>query len=112
MRFRDLNSIVQKLGCPGTLVAANGPNTPEVHYTLPKVLTQSTAKAQESIVNQYGVSGREFVILAKDLPAGYKLKKYDSVQCAAGNFVLVDPMPLIEEGTGNVMAWRAYAKGK
>lgn len=108
MRFQDLNSIVRRLGSPATFKQAD----PETDIALPKVLHQSTAKAQESIVNQYGVSGREFVVLAKDFPAGFKIKKYDAIHCAAGTFVLVDPMPLLEEGTGKVMGWRAYSKGK
>lgn len=102
-----LVSLVDALGQAGTHIQAKAPQT---STPLARVLTQSTSKSTEAIVQAYGVNGREFVFLSDALPL--TPERFDAIQIGGERYALDTVVPLHEDGTGLLMGWRCYAKGK
>lgn len=105
MKKNELAALVDYLGQPVTLEQTKLGMSKD----LAKVLTQTTAKAPEAIVNAYGVNGREFVFKKDDLDT--PPERFDVVTFNGERFVLDTEMTLYEPG-GAVIGWRAFAKGK
>lgn len=110
MKLREFNKLVRALGTPAVLEQAEDGTRTEIA----KVLGQSTTKSangNEYIANQFGEFGREFVLRAADIPGG-KIKQFDTIIDNSGRYVVSVQMPLLEDGTGNIMGWRCYSKGR
>lgn len=103
----ELTALVQTLGQPVVFLQAKPPAT---STAIAKCATQSTSKAMEPIVNAYGVNGREFIILQRDLTTAPE--KFDAVSFQGERYVLDTVVPLHEHGTGALMGWRAFSRGK
>lgn len=117
MRLYQFTKLVRALGMKGSFFKVRPNESTDLEFKLSKVLNQSTSKASTDIVNQYGVTGREFVMMNSDLfdpitQTYFVPKKYDYFVIDGLTFIIDDPMPLFEEGTGKVMGYRAYSKGK
>jgi|GEM_PF-4040216 len=107
MTRRGLQLLIQALGQSATHIQAKAPN---VETVVPRMLSQSTSKATESIVQAYGVNGREFVLLVTALPQAPE--RFDAIVTGDERYALDTVIPLHEEGTGELMGWRCFAKGK
>ena len=74
-------------------------------------IVQSTAKAQESIVNAFGVNGTSVQIAADALPI--PPEKFDSFIDGNGTRYVIDTVVKHEaRGTGAAVSFTCYAKGK
>lgn len=106
MKKAELKRIVTGMGILAVLTHSNsGVIDSALHC-----LTQSTSKATDALVNQYGVNGREFVIDADEVTA--PPVRLDSIAVNETKYVFDAVMPLYEDGTGALIGFRAYAKGK
>lgn len=103
----ELAQLVATLGQP---VMHHQTKPPAAVTNVAKCLTQSTSKAPEAIVNSYGVNGREFVFTLASLPTAPE--KFDSVTFSGERYVLEVAIPLHEHGSGALMGWRCYSKGR
>lgn len=105
------NALMSLIRSPiGTMATHKKAKAPQTVTGPIKILQQSTSKAPEAIVNAYGVNGREFVILASDLPD--TPEKFDTITSDSGVFVINDVIPLMGEGIETVIGYRCYSKGK
>lgn len=105
MKKAELASLITVLGTSVNLEMIASGAKPAL-----KVLTQSVGKLTEALINSYGVNGREFVFGVDDLP--YPPEKFDVVTLDGERFVIDVPQTLREDGSGLIIGWRAYAKGK
>lgn len=95
------------LGVPVTWTQAKAPNATESI----RAIVQSTAKAQEAIVNAFGVNGVSIQVAADALPTAPE--KFDSFTDANGARHVIDTVVKHEaRGSGALVNFTCYAKGK
>lgn len=100
---------VRTIGVPGKIERP----AESISDVLPKVLSQAFGtRTPEMIVNEYGMNGREFVILAGDLANLKEPKQLDLLTDGSGRYVAGSASALLEEGTGKIMGYRVYARGR
>lgn len=109
MKLTHLVRLVRSVGVPVKIEQAS---TGDI-VTIPRALSQAFGgRTPEAIVNAYGTSGREFVVLKADLKTMDKIRDLDVLIDGSGRYVAASATPLLEEGTGTVMGYRVYARGR
>lgn len=107
MNKSEFEATINAVGVPAVFTPVAAPSLP---IAIDRVGFQSLAKAEETIVNAYGVNGRQIHIKASSLPA--PPVKYDVVTVGGVRCVLESVIPKFEHGSGAVMGWACYCVGE
>ena len=99
----------QLLNATGVTVSHRQAKPPHT-VTQVKVVPGSVDKRDELLVNTYGVGARVFEFLANALPV--KPEKLDRFTLGTEQYVAQDIVPKHERGTGALISFLVYAKGK
>lgn len=106
MKRAEFNRLITGLGTYAEITHAKTGTVDPVTYCL----SQSTSKATDALINQYGVNGREFVFRSGDVTS--PPLRLDAIAISGDKYVFDVVIPLYEAGTGALIGYRAYAKGK
>jgi len=105
MNAQMFNSLINGLGVPAThLRAVDGEAT-----DIAKAVSQSIGRAEEALVNSYGVDGRKVHVRASDLPL--PPEKFDIFIIGSQRISVIDVQPKLEVGTGIVLGYQCFGKG-
>jgi limonene-1,2-epoxide hydrolase len=100
-------SVINRLGFPGTFEKVKPPHT---RINIARI-GQRALRPDDALVNSYGVGARIVTIAAADLP-GVVPEKFDAVRIGDERIVFEHVEPAHEPGSGKVIGWRCYVKGK
>lgn len=109
MKLQHFVRNVRSIGVPAKIARAS---TGEMD-ALPRALSQAFGtRTPEMIINEYGMNGREFVVLAGDLVHLKEPKQLDTISDGSGRYVIGSVVSFLEEGSGKIMGYRIYSKGR
>lgn len=107
MTKSEFDTVINTLGVPATHTMAKAPNT---ITAVPKLTIQGVGRAEEAIINAYGVTARQIVIKAASLLT--PPEKFDVISIGSERHVIEAVMQKYETGSGDVMGYSCYCKGK
>lgn len=103
LKASEFNILLANLGQDVTVDAAK-----TRAKTTSKAIVQSTSKAQDTIVQAYGVTGKSF-----QFPASSPVARLDQIALATGERFTVDAVvDHHDRATGQITSRTAYCKGK
>lgn len=107
MNKAEFDTVIDRLGVPATHRQAKAPNT---ETAIARLTIQGVGKADEAVVQAYGVMTRQIHIKSASLPAAPE--KFDAIIIGGITYVIEAVMPKFESGTGAVLGYACYCKGK
>ena len=106
MTRSELTLVFGQLAIPVTFKQTKSPNT----VSDIKALVQSNSRAAESIINSFGVHGKQITILEASLTV--VPEKFDKVVIDGTNYVIEAVSPIYDHVVGDTMGFRCHTKGK
>jgi len=106
MNQSQFNSVIDYMGFPGTHTRAKSPQTVT---NISKLTINSIVRAEEALVNAYGVDACRIHIKAGSLPV--PPEKFDYFTIDNMRHTILGVLPKLELGTGTIMGYACYCKG-
>ena len=107
LTLAEFRTLLAQTGRQVTWHQAKAPQTVQAV----QAIVSSTSKAPEMIVNAFGINGWQCQVAAADLPV--PPEKFDQFTDADGERYTIDiVIPKHQRGTGLVVSFTCYAKGR
>lgn len=107
LTLAEFRTLANATGIPAVWEQAQAPNQTAA---IGKAIVQSTSKAAEPIVNAYGVNGKSIQVAAADLPTAPL--KFDAFVVQGNRYVIDTVIEHKERGTGAVIHYTCYSRGR